>query len=150
MHPHQMTDPAQVREFVFAGNARLTLVSKKTGARFTYRVSAADGDGPASHFVSVLTGPDNEGDYTYLGLYRWQDVMRSGPGHYEHGRKSAISPDAPSAKAWQWFDMLTIGRGLIPTDLEIYHENHCGRCGKLLTTPESVTRGFGPECAGRL
>lgn len=80
-HPAQMTDPAQIREFVLAGNARLTLVSRKTGARFTYRVRAAKGDGPASHFVSVLTGPENNTDYGYLGFFRCSD----GRCEYVHG-----------------------------------------------------------------
>lgn len=34
--------------------------------------------------------------------------------------------------------------------LQIFHEGRCGRCGRVLTVPESVETGFGPECAGRL
>jgi len=29
-------------------------------------------------------------------------------------------------------------------------KERCGRCGRVLTVPESVESGFGPECIGRL
>ena len=139
----QMTDPAQIREFVLAGNARLTLVSKKTGARFTYRVRAADGDGPASHFVSVLVGPENSTDYAYLGCFK------RGGEVYEHGRKSKIGVDAPSSRAWRWFLLKAFFDGTVPPELEVWHLGACGKCGRALTVPESIARGLGPICAGR-
>ena len=65
-HSNLMTHAGTVHTFALAGNARLTLVSKATKARYSYRVKASE-DGKV-HFVSVLTGSDNEGDYTYLGI----------------------------------------------------------------------------------
>lgn len=35
----QFVDVAQVRAFILAGNARFTIVSSQSGARFTYRVA---------------------------------------------------------------------------------------------------------------
>lgn len=145
-HPHQMVDPAAVREFVFAGNARLTLVSKKTGARFTYRVSAPKEPGKVARFVGVLTGPQNDADYCYLGHYYADD---RDDGAFRHGVKSKISADAPSAIAWTWFDA-HLRSGRIPEALEVWHSGKCGRCNRTLTTPESIARGLGPECAGKL
>lgn len=55
--------------FVLAGRATFTASSTK-GGRFTFRVKRArerDDDFAARWFVSVLTGPDNGDDYTYLG-----------------------------------------------------------------------------------
>jgi len=142
-HPAQLTDPAAIREFVLAGNARITLASRKTGARFTYRVRRPkDGDGPVSHFVDVLSGPENEADYAYLGHYR--------DGRFSHGRKSKVGADAPSARAWRWFDTVVILHRRVPQELEVWHEGRCGRCGRVLTVPESIARGIGPECAGLL
>lgn len=140
----QMHDPDQIREFVFAGNARLTLVSRKTGARFTYRVRAPKEPGAVSHFVSVLTGPGNEIDYAYLGHF----FQTSGA--YVHGRKSSITEDAPSAKAWAYFGRKVLDEGRLPEQIEVWHEGRCGRCGRVLTVPESIERGIGPECAGKL
>jgi hypothetical protein len=51
-----------------AGNATLTLSSKKTGARYTFKVKAPRANDDGRRFVSLLTGPDNTGDYSYLGM----------------------------------------------------------------------------------
>ena len=40
-HPNLIATAADAREFAFGGNARFTLVSKKTGDRKTFRISKA-------------------------------------------------------------------------------------------------------------
>ncbi len=128
--------------FLLAGRARFTLVSKATGARFTYQVRKPKKGGV--FFVSVLTGSDNESDYTYLGF-----VPADRPSEFIHGgAKASITRDAPSAKALAWaWPRLTVGD--LPTTCEVHHEGRCGRCGRALTVPESITMGLGPECAGK-
>jgi UDP-N-acetylglucosamine 2-epimerase len=34
-------------------------------------------------------------------------------------------------------------------EIEVFHMGACLRCGRALTTPESITRGLGPDCAER-
>ena len=132
----QLSGPL-VRRYALAGNARFTLSSEKTGQRFTYRIRAKD-DG-AVFFVSLLAGPDNTSDYRYLGFIR--------EGTYVHGRaKAKISPDAPSARAFAWFWSHV---DALPPSCSVFHEGRCGRCNRVLTVPESVSTGLGPECAGR-
>jgi hypothetical protein len=134
-----LPNPAQ---FALAGNARFTLVSKVTEARFTYKVRVAE-DNDTLHFVSVLTGPDNWSNYSYLGLIR--------RGVYFHGGKKArISADAPSAKAFDWFWRNTMRGRNVSNVLEIHHCGACGRCGRALTVPESIQSGFGPECINKV
>jgi hypothetical protein len=139
----RLLDAAAVTRFALAGKATLTLVSEKTGARFTYRISA-NNDGTC-HFVALLNGPDNESDYKYLG--------RISRGIFWQGRKvpraGDISADAPSAKAfaWAWRAFM---KGAMPDHLEVWHESHCGRCGRRLTVPSSVSQGFGPECINKI
>lgn len=128
------------KTFVLAGNATFTLTSRKTGIRFTYKVSASD-DGKM-HFVSVLTGPDNWTNYKYLG------VIVNGQFRFARPEKAKISADAPSAKgfAWLWRHIDNP-----PADqVEIHHEGKCCRCGRKLTVPRSVELGCGPECADLL
>lgn len=125
-----------VRDFALAGNATLTLQSGATGARYTFKVRASE-DGRL-HFVSLLTGSDNESDFAYLGTIR--------AGAYSHGRKSKIGETAASARAFAWA-WPHIAAGRIPDALEVYHEGRCGRCNRKLTVPESIRTGFGPECA---
>ena len=131
--------------FLLAGNAVVTFQSRKTENRFTYRIRLAparSGDtGVPPHFVSVLTGSNNDGDYTYLGCVF--DRVK-----YVHGKKSRIAPDAPSAVAFSWvWARLTEGR--MPETLAVYHEGRCGRCGRRLTTPESIATGLGPVCVNK-
>jgi len=143
--PGQLTDGTHARKFLLGGNARVTLVSVKTGTRFTFRVRAKDvkkGEAPTPPwFVSLLTGRENNTDYTFLGTI-FEDSTT-----YRHGRKSRVSPDAASAKgfAWAWS---YLAKGQLPPGCEVWHEGTCGRCGRGLTVPSSIAVGLGPECAG--
>lgn len=127
-----------IKNFMFAGKARFTLENTSKGTHLTYRVSACK-DKPGLFFVSVLTGSDNTNSYTYLGTIR--------DGVYEHGRKSTISASAPSAKAFTLFYTLVSKQYPFPPSLAYHHEGRCGRCGRVLTVPESLRSGIGPECA---
>ncbi len=140
----KMTSAEDVRTFVLAGNATLTLVSKRTEARYTYKVTAAEAGSKVSHFVKVLTGSDNEASYSYLGH------VYDGSRDYAHGGKSRVGADAPSAKAFAWFWQKVVKGGALPDEIEVYHSGTCGRCGRKLTVPESIKTGLGPECATRV
>jgi hypothetical protein len=127
--------------FILAGNARFTLVSGKTGdPEGKASARAKDADRPL-WFVSVLSGPNNEADFSYLGLIGDDRSFRL-------TKKSRASADAPSVRAFAWtLGRLVAGRGT--ADAQIWHEGRCGRCGHALTVPESIERGLGPECAGK-
>lgn len=144
----RITEVAAIREYMLAGNATFTLVSKKTGARFTYRIRAVEpgSTGPVTHFVSLLVGPDNENAFKYLG-----HVTGELP-RYFHGRKSKTEASAPSARAimWMWDQVFAAEDRPLPDAVEFWHEGSCGRCGRKLTVPSSVERGIGPECAGKM
>jgi Family of unknown function (DUF6011) len=138
-HSAKFVTAAVAIQFILAGRARFTLVSGKTGQRFTFRVTQKDATSP--HFVGVLTGQDNESSYSFLGII-------FGGKAYRQGRKSPISPEAPSAKAFAWA-WGYLARGEMPPSCEVWHEGRCGRCSRVLTVPSSVELGFGPECASR-
>lgn len=125
------------RTFALAGNATLTLVSVRTGMRFTYKIRQCQ-DKADLWFVNLLRGPDNEADFSYLGTIR--------PNGFAHGKRSNVSAVAPSAQGFRWF-WAQIGAQQLPDTLEVWHEGRCGRCGRKLTVPESVAKGFGPECS---
>lgn len=126
--------------FMLAGDAHVTFESEKTGVHLTYNVRKAGQSATATsrvtHFVSVLTAPDH---YEYLGCLYEGKV-------YAHGRRSKIGSDAKShvAFAWVWKHLSS---GRMPGSLAVYHEGRCGKCGRRLTTPESIERGLGPTCA---
>lgn len=141
----QLTAADTARTFILAGNARVTFVSMKTGARFTFRVTEAkrnEGDDRAPvHFVALLDGADNDNDFSFLGTI-------FADGNFRHGRKSRIGEDAPSARAFAWVWSKLSG-GHLPTTCEIWHEGRCGRCGRSLTVPESIETGLGPVCSAK-
>lgn len=83
---HSVND---IRAFMLAGNATITVRSTITGNRFTYRIRQAK-DKPL-WFVSVLTGPDNETAFSYIGIIRDKT--------FSHTAKSKVTSGALSAKA---------------------------------------------------
>jgi len=136
--------------FMLAGRAVFTVVSPKTGARYTYKVTRKEVDerlmpgGKTSlYFVKVLTGPDNTQDYTFAG------TLFNGGTVYRHSYKSSIGATSPSVVAFQWLLARLVG-GKDLRGVEVFHEGRCGRCGRALTVPTSIESGFGPECAGRI
>jgi len=131
----RLTTLEDVITFIQAGKAKFTVRSVASGTRFTYRVNESD-DGKV-FFVSLMNGPDNEVHFTYLGIIR--------DGAFRRTAKSRISEDAVGHKAFAWLWMQLSG-GRLPDNVEVWHEGHCGRCGRALTVPESIDRGIGPEC----
>lgn len=136
---HQLPQGTE-RAFLLSGNVVFTVVSRKTGARFTFKVRQPKLDSP--HFVSVLTGSDNDSDYSFLG-----SIFADGT--YRHGRKSTIGQDAPSARAFAWFYGMLSDPDRLAAQAEVWHEGRCCRCGRRLTVPSSIEFGIGPECAKR-
>jgi len=132
-------EPLFRKPYMLAGDATITVVSARTGTRFTYRIAAKknvkEGD-DSVHFVSLLNGPENTRDYMFLGTIFAEERFR-------HGKKSPISPEAPSAQAFNW-----LWQNLDSDRVEVWHSGKCGRCGRLLTDPASIERGLGPKCAG--
>ena len=127
---------ASFQQFALAGNARFTPRSKRTQTRFTFRVRQP-GEGKP-WFVSLLTGQDNENDYSFFGTI-FPD------GSFRLSRKSKISALAPSVAGFEWF-WSHVRAQRLPPQVEVHHEGRCGRCGRALTVPESIESGFGPEC----
>jgi len=129
-----------ILDFVTAGNAIFTVTTPKTGARFTYRVKKSD-DGNV-YFVSLLTGPDNINDYRFIG------TVFPGSG-FKHSAKSTVGADAASVKVFAWFDS-SLRAGTLPAATKVHHAGRCGRCARVLTVPESIESGIGPDCAGKM
>jgi hypothetical protein len=123
--------------FIKAGKATFTVKNDATGKRFTFRVRKA-GEHKPFWFVSVLTGTDNE--HSYMGSMK--DNMQLFP-----TLNSKVKPDA---QAWKTFSWLMAHVTSLPSNVHIYHEGKCGRCGRTLTVPESISSGFGKECLSKV
>jgi len=132
MEEHKLSEP---QTFVKAGKALFTVENSMTGNRFTFKVKRCDEPGKELYFVSVLSGPDNESAYRYIGAIFGSEFRRT--------KRSRVSQEAPSFKAFAWFNRNLAN---LPDFVNVYHHSHCGRCGRLLTVPESIEAGLGPEC----
>lgn len=143
--PGRLTNATMALRFMMAGNAYFTLRSLRTGTRFTYRVAMpkkARAEPNPWYYVSLLNGPDNTANYTWMGTILSNGSFKLAP-------RGLVGSEAPSMKGFLWLlERLRAGR--LPETTELWHEGRCGRCGRLLTVPESIAAGIGPECAGRM
>ena len=132
------------KQFVLAGDAIFTLDTPDKG-HYTFRVThlPANERWPESYFVKMLTGPDNTKNYSYVGKL--------------DPETGAVATTAKSAKFEGTFPHRLLNRILARVWADdhaaytahgyaTHHAGFCGRCARVLTTPESVSRGYGPEC----
>lgn len=136
-----MTNVDAIRRFTRAGKATITLSSTKTGRRYTYKVTKVP-DSNDRFFVKILTGPNNEADFQYLGFLQGTQLKQTA--------RSCAHREDPQFLAVLFFCQKVLKDGNIPDGLEVRHEGRCGRCNRKLTTPESIDRGIGPECWSRM
>lgn len=145
----ELSEGYNILRFITGGNAYFTLVSKRTDKRITYRVSRkekqANGEDPM-WFVSVLTGPANTRDYTYMGLLIH---TLSGKFVIRHTAKSGFRPDSDAFKGFVYI-MDRVSQGLDAGGLHFHHMGRCAACGRPLTVPESILTGFGPICLDKM
>lgn len=154
-------EPGQISLFdslnyIMGGDATFTFLSIKTDKRFTFKCEQSKKYDETLQkvvkqdrwFVSVLTGYNNDSDYSYLGTIdsksnnKW--ILRFTP-------KSKVTKEAPSAIAFN-FILDALQNSVTSIDklrdkLKIFHDGSCSKCGKHLTDPVSVAIGRGPICA---
>lgn len=142
---HKLNSEDALR-FILAGHSFFTIRKIETGGRFTYRVTVPEDqkDHPTLFFVSVLTGTDNNSDYSYVGFIRAQNDATY---TFYYGNKSKLSKEAPSVRVFDVVFNQLLMKNVPLTKLELWHEGRCGRCGRRLTVPESIENGIGSECA---
>lgn len=143
------------KEFALAGDARFTVEPDPAWAagrgcppHWTFRLRRVEfAGGRTCLFASLLTGPDNEASYTYLG------VVREDTGEVRLTAKSGLADDSwPVRVLRRVLARLFAGEGAAveAAGWKVHHEGRCGRCGRVLTVPESIETGIGPECAKRM
>lgn len=131
--------PEAAPAFLLAGKALFTVVSKKTGAHFTYKLEEpkeARKPGQKPLFARVLVGGDS---YKFVGTF-WRDHMTFKP----NPKMPPEVAEHPRVQALEYL-FRKLEQGDL-SSMEIMHHGRCGRCGRVLTHPESIERGIGPEC----
>ena len=121
----------------FEGGKAIFTVSNNKNEHYTYKIVKKT-DKP--FFVFLLTGPDNNSSYSYLGVYVPQYLR------IKLTQKSRFKEDSTPVKVISWAIKKVASKTSLPEGYAIQHENKCCRCGRRLTTPESIENGIGPEC----
>lgn len=125
-------------DFFTGGNATFT-VSNDRGNHYTFKIRKPRKDSPL--FASLMTGPDNEASFTYVGVLDPATMV------VKLTTKSRLTPESVPFKVLNWAIKAITTSHKLPPGYAIQHNGHCCRCGRTLTTPESIERGIGPECA---
>lgn len=138
------------KKFVTAGKAIFTIEPSAEfiqnhgcNPHYTYKVNFKEGSMkfPPTYFISLLTGQNNETDYQYMGLLDPQTGLIRLTAKSKHNTSSfpVLFASRVLGAIWKDLDVEKFG-------WKVHHEGKCCRCGRTLTTPESCTRGIGPEC----
>lgn len=142
-----------VKEFFVGGRAVFTLEvpenfaeSNKTKKHYTYRIRLKEKNDrhPDTYFVDLLSGPDNQSSYMYLG------ILNPKTGQFALTAKSKAGNDCWSVRFFRRA-MAAVFDGhpeaITDAGFDLHHEGRCGKCGRRLTVPESIKTGLGPICS---
>src|SRR3990167_1873655 len=115
-------------------NGIITIRNPVTGQHRTVKI--ATGKDGATRWVSMLTGPDNERDYKTFGridnvgrVVVFRSILKDDGTRFYEGLANILN-----------FPEHFVDR------LEFSFAGRCKRCNRLLTDPESIAAGMGPEC----
>lgn len=135
-------------DFFIAGRAIFTIANRTTNQHYTYKIikkSDPKDETKDIYFLNVLTGPDNQNSYTYVGMFipekaadRDQSIVLT--------RKSKYRKDSQVVRVAAWALQLAKTQTEPKEGYELNHAGRCGKCGRMLTEPESLKTGFGPIC----
>jgi len=128
------------RESLAKYNGRVTVKSLRTGDHRTFAIRTERWTDEPARVVSLLDGPDNESDYTGFGF-----IQPDGSIRVWLSKRSGTS--RPST--WEQYARILESPQAFEGLCEYHLEARCRRCGRTLTTPESIESGIGPVCAGK-
>lgn len=131
-------------DYIMGGNATFTLVVSEK--RYTYKIiERVVENNETIYSVMVLVGPDNVNNYRKFATIKDVDGMP---------KLELIGRTTNYIEYFEWIKKLYYGLLFNDyskiLDWQIWHTGRCSRCGRLLTVPESIENGIGPECASRI
>jgi Family of unknown function (DUF6011) len=130
-------------DYLVAGKATFT-VEYGNHQWLTYRIIKKDPKPPyqrTTYFLRLMEGSSNLSYARYVGIVDPDDgtlISTRKSDYLEGSEEFDIAAVALGA---------LLGGDQLPKGWNILRSNTCGRCGKALTTPESIESGIGPECA---
>jgi hypothetical protein len=139
------TDVPEGRMLRAAGMLTVTLTSRASGKHITvrFRCSRRDPDGP-TRWPTVAF---DQATHVFVDDFDGAEIVTFSP------QRGALAWAPRATSASEWAVVMTL-RYLAGRDrrlleqAEVFAMAHCRRCGRELTDPESIERGFGPDCYG--
>lgn len=131
-------------------NGTYTIENPHTGNHRTFKISTQPDDAafaPGQRIIELLIGENNETDFKGFGF-----VTDSGIKVWKRFQGTKDCASVHEQYANMVWSMGTEGEasGYAKKGLKLLLEKRCLRCNRKLTTPESIERGIGPECAAKL
>lgn len=129
-------------------NGTYTVASARSGKHRTFSIRTQPDDSkfaPGKRVIALLTGPDNEGDYTPFGFVDDQKIT------VWRSKRGQAEPSAYETYARLIWSLATRGEESEArrAGYTLLVEGRCIRCNRKLSDPTSIRTGIGPVCAGR-
>jgi len=144
--------------------ATITVFSIKLGEKYVYQIKQcfeyAKEDKFKNHpikinryFVYLLTGPNNEEDFTYIGTIDTNE-SKTNILSLRTTTKSHITEKAPAFTLFKYLlnELQCEPKYIVNlmNRVKVYHDGHCSICGRKLTDIISSNISMGPICAPEL
>lgn len=139
------TDVDEGRMLCVSGSLTATVSSRATGKHMTVRLRCSRRD--ENGRVRWPTVPFAEASHIFVDDFDGEEIARYEPAAGVMRWGSRVTPAA------QW-TVAALLRYLAGADDKLVRQaelavvSHCRRCGRDLTDPESIERGYGPDCWG--
>ena len=119
--------------FIKAGNALFTVRNEKTGNRLTFHVKKVK-----DKAIWFVMHRNSQNKYVYIGTIFDRTFRLT--------KNSCVNIDSLAFKSFLWINEIINSGQQFGQNIVFLHVGRCGRCGKLLTVPESILAGYGPVC----
>jgi len=127
-----------VKKFITGGKAEFTVQNVVSNNHLTFSISK---DKVKPHFyVNVCY---SYVQYIYIGLLVINDGKYS---FIKSKRLQDSKEDSTSVKVIEYMIKYYLNSDDGHNNLAFYHHGRCCKCGRPLTTPESIQKGIGPFC----
>lgn len=152
-HPFVPDAGMRAGRMMNAGRVKVTVTSLKTGVHITVLLKAFADNRQRQYSTTDknwMQCPLRDATHVFCEVPNssgWNDKV--GTFYPQTGRwYDADNADPNRVWAAQAISHWLMGRE--PANAEFTEETECGVCGRTLTDPESIARGIGPECFGRM
>ena len=125
----------EIKNYILAGKATFTLENGENGDYVTFKVVEFKEN---LHFVQYMNGNNNEEHYAYLGTIFNKSTFKV--------TKKSPNTDTKCVKGFNWLWKKISTNSELDHPMSFFHSGHCGKCGRTLTTPDSIRFGIGPVC----